>query len=173
MRDATRRKPELAGPAAHATWIVLLGLTLMTLASAVGARTVLYGDSTTQIDRALEDPEDLWISPADLTRTSGFVVKKEGACLEEICVPIDDELLQSRADEDWFNVAELARRLGQSYAADREAGVWSFDAVPATRRAFLDEGQAPDFALPDRNGAQVALSDFRGKKVLIITWASW
>ena len=34
-------------------------------------------------------------------------------------------------------------------------------------------GQVPDFALPDRNGKTVRLSDFRGKKVLIVTWASW
>ena len=32
---------------------------------------------------------------------------------------------------------------------------------------------APDFALPNREGEVVRLSDFRGKKVLIITWASW
>ncbi|MCZ6597977.1 MAG: redoxin domain-containing protein [Planctomycetota bacterium] len=32
---------------------------------------------------------------------------------------------------------------------------------------------APDFALPDRHGNLVRLSDFRGKKVLLYTWASW
>ncbi len=31
---------------------------------------------------------------------------------------------------------------------------------------------APDFALEDREGNVVRLSDFRGKKVLIVTWAS-
>ena len=32
---------------------------------------------------------------------------------------------------------------------------------------------APDFTLPDRNGKPVKLSQFRGKKVLLLTWASW
>jgi peroxiredoxin len=32
---------------------------------------------------------------------------------------------------------------------------------------------APDFAVPDRKGRVVRLSDFRGKKVLVVTWASW
>ncbi len=32
---------------------------------------------------------------------------------------------------------------------------------------------APDFALPDREGRTVRLSDFRGKRVLLLTWASW
>jgi len=38
---------------------------------------------------------------------------------------------------------------------------------------FVDGPAAPDFALPDRDGKMVRLSDFRGKKVLIVTWASW
>ncbi len=33
--------------------------------------------------------------------------------------------------------------------------------------------QAPDFVLSDRRGAPVALSDFRGKVVLVDFWASW
>jgi peroxiredoxin len=32
---------------------------------------------------------------------------------------------------------------------------------------------APDFAVPDRKGRMVHLSDFHGKKVLVVTWASW
>jgi len=45
--------------------------------------------------------------------------------------------------------------------------------VPSSRKAFLDSAVAPDFELVDRNGDTVKLSNFRGKKVLIITWASW
>jgi peroxiredoxin len=32
---------------------------------------------------------------------------------------------------------------------------------------------APDFTLPDLTGAEHALSEHRGKKVLLATWASW
>jgi peroxiredoxin len=42
-----------------------------------------------------------------------------------------------------------------------------------TRNAFLGSAMAPDFALPNREGKLVRLSDFKGKKVLIVTWASW
>jgi peroxiredoxin len=32
---------------------------------------------------------------------------------------------------------------------------------------------APDFTLPDLSGTPRRLSDLRGKKVLLVTWASW
>jgi peroxiredoxin len=33
--------------------------------------------------------------------------------------------------------------------------------------------EAPDFSLPNMEGELIRLSDFRGKKVLLLTWASW
>ena len=49
--------------------------------------------------------------------------------------------------------------------------------VPAVTAAPYEPkvGQRhPDFALPEiRTGKQVSLSDFRGKKVLLIQFASW
>jgi len=33
--------------------------------------------------------------------------------------------------------------------------------------------EAPDFTLPDLDGKLHSLSDYRGKKVLLMSWASW
>ena len=70
-------------------------------------------------------------------------------------------------------MTELARRLQQAYAVDHDRQVWSFGQMPLTRQSFLRAAVAPDFTLLDRQGNPVSLSDFRGKKVLIVTWASW
>ena len=32
---------------------------------------------------------------------------------------------------------------------------------------------APDFTLPSLDGRRVSLSDYRGKRVVLFTWASW
>ena len=139
--------------------------------------TILYRDEPVQLERTLPDPNDLWVKAEDLPRVNGFVLKPEGACLDELCVPVkqdrDSELFARRGDDRFLCVSKLADRLGQRYAVDRELGVWSFGEIPATRRAFLEKGEAPDFTLPNLEGKPVQLADLRGKKVLLITWASW
>jgi AhpC/TSA family len=139
--------------------------------------TVLYQDRVVELTRTLPDPNDLWVPPQDLPRINDFVLKPEGACLAELCIPVrqdrDSELFVTRAREGWFNVTELARRLQQAFVVDHEHAVWSFGNIPVTRNAFLESAIAPDFALPNRDGKLVRLSDFKGKKVLIVTWASW
>ena len=145
--------------------------------AAAQAVTVLYDDREIEVERTLADPNDLWILPADLPEVNGFELKPEGACLDELCVPVrqdqDSEMYVTRRGEGWFNVTELARRLEQAYVADHDQGVWSFGEIPVTRTSFVRSAMAPDFELPNREGEFVRLSDFRGKKVLIITWASW
>jgi hypothetical protein len=152
---------------------------VLALAAVVAAEpvTVLYDDRVVEIERTLADPIDLWVVPEDLPRVNDFELKPEGACLDELCVPVlqdrDSEMFVTRAGQSWFNVTELARKLEQAYVADHDHRVWSFGEIPVTRTRFLRSAMAPDFALPNREGDVVRLTDFRGKKVLIVTWASW
>ena len=167
-----RGRRALAGLTAAAA--ITAGL-LPATAIAAPAATVLYNDRVFEVARTLADPDDLWVVPEDLTRISGFALKGNRICLEKVCVPVgkDDELRITRSKQTWISLTELARQLKQPVAVDAERGVWSFGEVPAARASFLDEAIAPDFSLPNRLGQQVRLSDFRGKKVLLVTWASW
>lgn len=146
-------------------------------AAAAEPVTVLFDDRVTEVERTLPDADDLWVLPADLPRVNGFELKPEGACLDELCVPVrqdrDSELFVRRGGEGWFNVTGLARMLQQAYAVDHDHSVWSLGQIPVTRTRFLNAAMAPDFELPNREGELVRLSDFRGKKVLVVTWASW
>lgn len=144
-------------------------------ATAAPAATVLYNDRVVEVARTLADPDDLWVVPEDLTRISGFALKGNRLCLDAVCVPAaaNSDLRITRAKQTWISMTALARELKQAVAVDAERGVWSFGEVPAARASFLESALAPDFSLPNRQGQQVRLSDFRGKKVLLVTWASW
>lgn len=151
-----------------------------TLASVGGnapSATVLFDGRTVTVTPVLPDATDLWVQPADLPRVNDFELKPQGACFEDICVPVkqdqDSALFIRRAGQAWFNVSELATRLQQPVVVDHETSTWSLGAIPVSRARFVERGVAPDFTLPDWQGNSVSLSDFKGKKVMILSWASW
>jgi len=143
----------------------------------VHAATVIYQGVVTEIAQTLPDANDLWVAPADFTKVNGFVLKDEGLCREEVCIPLrqadDSDLFVKRNGKKWLSLTQFARNGRQAYARDADADVWSFGEYPQTRDNFLQSAMAPDFALKDRNGKTVKLSDYRGKKVMLVTWASW
>jgi hypothetical protein len=137
------------------------------LAAPPSGVTVLYNDRTVKLFQVRPDPEDLWVRADDLPRVNEFTLKPQGACRADMCIPVP-RILKSGP---WFNLTGFAQRLHQ--ASVHESGVWSFGEMPVVRGDFYRSRIAPDFAVPDRKGRTVHLSDFRGKKVLVITWASW
>ena len=141
------------------------------------AVTILYGDHILTIQHAQIEGTDLWITPDDLMHVNGFELKPYGACRDEICIPVnqsgDGALIRVIEDQTWFNLTGLARKLEQAVVADTASRVWSFGEITALRGTFFNDGIAPDFVVPDRTGKQVSLSDFRGRKILLLSWASW
>jgi hypothetical protein len=124
---------------------------LLVVAAAVGRAadgvTVRHDGRTIAVERTLDDPRDLWVTPEDLTRINGFVLKPEGACLEEICIPVrqdrDSDLLITRAGAKWFNITAFARKIQQTFSVDRAKRVWTFGPLPfkKTRTATVDDDQ--------------------------------
>ncbi len=140
--------------------------------------TVLSNGATIKIEHPRIEKGDLWVTAADLERINGLALKPPGVlCVGDVCIKLtekgDGALLQKKDGQEWINATGLAQRIQQPFAVDRESGTWSFGPIPETRTPFLKSAVAPNFELPDRKGKLIKLSDFRGKKVLLITWASW
>ena len=148
-------------------FLLTTGAAALSHAAPAAPTTVLYGDRAATLDRIRPDAKELWVRAADLPRINQFEVKPQGACRADICIPLSKDLKSG----EWFNLSGFARRVKQAYVAD--SGVWSFGEIPVVRGDFYGSRVAPDFAVPDRKGRVVHLSDFRGKKVLVVTWASW
>lgn len=71
------------------------------------------------------------------------------------------------------DLVELAARLDRPLALDLAERA-AFLGVPAHARAErLLSLAAPDFTLPDLEGRRHSLSAHRGKKVLLVAYASW
>jgi hypothetical protein len=129
--------------------------------------TVLFGENTVALDKTRVVDGNLWVQSKDLPRINQFEVKPQGACRADVCIP----LWKTLKNGDWFNLTGFARKIGETIVSAQNA--YSFGEIPVLRGSFYNSRIAPDFAVPDRQGKIVHLSDFRGKKALVITWASW
>ena len=138
--------------------------------------TIVYDDKTTEITAANEDAGQLWITTADLQRATRFELKPQGVCRDELCFPVpksrQEEFVRKSAGKTWFNLMAFAQLVHQPVAHDEALSTWYFG-LRSDQRQGLSSLQAPDFTLPDMEGKTHSLSDFRGKKVLLVTWASW
>jgi peroxiredoxin len=148
-----------------------------TALAAGSAAVVITPSQTVKLERSLNQDGQLWVTPADLTKINGLELKPEGACLGDLCIPLSadarQQLLKTEDGQEYFNLSAFAAQQKQAVVPDAEANVWSFGAVPPVEQMLLKDATAPDFALANRKGETVRLSDYRGKKVLLLTWASW
>ena len=122
-----------------------------------------------------ERGNSLWLSLELLPAVTGFESKPEGLCLADLCIPLpaDGSWIKARGEVQYLNLSAFADHLDQVLLKGRDHNVWSLGRAPIVRGRGLGAGLAPDFELQDRQGRPVRLSDFRGKKVLLLTWASW
>ena len=134
--------------------------------------TILTDRIHAEVD-ARVDGEDLWIASAELERAIGWELKPEGLCRGPICVPVppgrESEFVAAAA----VNVAAFWRHTSKPLLHDAAREVWMLGEDADSRAAEMSSLEAPDFALPDLEGHEHRLSDYRGKKVLLVTWASW
>lgn len=161
-------------------FFIALSLLLLSTAPPASAKevhaTIVYDDVATEIASARLEAGRLWVTTADLTRATGFVLKPEGACRDELCFPVPKgrtaEFENTAGGKKFFNLSAFAALVKQPVAHDEALDTWYFG-LRSDQRETLSSLQAPDFTLPDMQGKMHSLSDFHGKKVLLVTWASW
>ena len=146
-------------------------------AGLIGTTSIIYDGVATEVTASFAAPNNLWITMKDLKRATGFVVKPQGVCRDELCFPLPAkrkaDFISKRGAESWFNLTAFAALVKQPVALDEKNGVWYFGKREDERGAYLASLKAPNFTLPDINGKMHSLADYRGKKVLLVTWASW
>ena len=127
--------------------------------------TILTESGEFSVDAA----KGLWLTAADAARVTGWTLKPEGMCRDEQCVPLPSTAI----DAGRVDVEAVWRRLGNPVLSADDRETWVLGAGAGDRNAALAGLMAPDFTLPDLSGTPRTLSDLRGRKVLLVTWATW
>ncbi len=139
--------------------------------------TIVHEEHPLKFEGAIAESNALWLEANELKRLTGWELKPEGICRGDLCVPIppgaDSKFASKRDGKSWLNFTALADLMGKPWAGDLTHRVWYFGAEAAERGNSLKSLHAPDFELPDLDGKLHRLSDYRGKKVFLLAWASW
>ena len=114
----------------------------------------------------VQTADGLCVSASDAERTTGWTLKPEGMCRDDLCVPMP-------VQDDRVDVAAFWRTLGCPVVSDDAGETWVLGAGAQQRNDALAGLMAPDFTLTDIAGTPHTLSVLRGKKVFLCTWASW
>lgn len=106
------------------------------------------------------------VDPGGLTRRTGWELKPEGLCRADRCIPLPGY------EGGALDADMLAERLRAPLVHDAEAGVWALG--PSSGGRALDSAELPEIVLPDlRTGEPFDLRSLRGRRVLLVAWASW
>ena len=76
-------------------------------------------------------------------------------------------------EEDRLDLAAVAGVLDRPMVVDSEASVAVLGVPAAVRRSTVDGFRAPAFELPDLDGRLHSLEEWRGRKKLLVAFASW
>ena len=111
------------------------------------------------------------LSEQALKDSLGWELKPEGLCRGEVCVPVRDR--DRLVHEDGVDLGTFAEVLGRPAVIDAKESVAALGTAASSQAAAMATLEAPDFELPDLSGRMHTLSEHRGKKVLLIAYASW
>ena len=134
------------------------------------ATLTLIADEVTDVDAEI-DGDRVWVAAAALP-AAGWELKPVGLCRGDTCVPttLHPGLVD---DGDRVDLARLAPLGDQLLVLDAAARVAVLGASAAATANELRSGTAPDFTLPDLDGTPVSLADQRGRKTVVVAFASW
>jgi hypothetical protein len=132
--------------------------------------TLIAGERSGEV-RATRSGDAIRLDPDDLREGIGLALEPQGLCRGDTCTPVQDR--ETLVFDDGIDLAALARVLGAPLALDAEERVAVIGESAASRAARLSSLEAPDFTLPDLDGRLHSLSDQRGRKALLIAYASW
>ena len=99
---------------------------------------------------------------------SGWEITPEGACKDHVCVPLRG--VDTRADGT-IDVRAFAACMSMPVVGDERHEVFALG--PRAGGAVLSSASLPELVFDDFDGNAFDVASLRGRKVLLLAWASW
>ena len=128
---------------------------------------------SSQADVSLASGDGLWLARDDVAGATGWTLKPEGFCKGDICVPIPAGRESEFVSDDAVNIGAFWALMDKPAVSNASGDAWFLGEGAADRNASLESLEAPNFTLKGLDGVEHSLVDYRGKRVLLATWASW
>jgi len=132
--------------------------------------TLIDGERAVEVPARIEG-ERVLLDPAAVKNVLGWEYHHGQLCSDMLCIPIADE--SSLMRDGAIELDGLARALDRPLALDVAERAACLGGSARERAEALASQLAPDFTLPDLAGTPHTLSSYRGKKILLVAWASW
>jgi hypothetical protein len=130
----------------------------------------IISDQVRTVDGTTADGQVL-LSPDALAQATGWVLKPEGLCRDDVCVPVRDRAALTVGDR--LDFAAVAAALGRPSVVDGDAGLAAMALDAESRREALDTLHAPPFTLDDLDGRPHSLAEWAGRRKLLLAFSSW
>jgi hypothetical protein len=137
-----------------------------------GVITLIDDTGHHELDGVVEG-ERLFVDPTAFARATGWQLKPEGLCRDDVCVPVRDPAALLGDDGRTIDLAAVGTALGHEVVADPANTIVALGAAASSVAESMASLVAPDFTLPDIHGVPVSLADHDRRKRLLLAWSSW
>ena len=154
---------------------------LLVIAAVVASSCAAASAAETRMIPVTQRNGIAYVPASELERSAGIAIKSlpgsdtVAACSEARCARLKEFLREG--DVTFIDVTELQKALGLAtrFSDDRrQVQLVAKGKFPIADGSITRVGDlAPNFRLARLDGTPVSLADFRGKRVLIQSWASW
>lgn len=133
-------------------------------------KITVLSDETSVTEGSWIDHEP-YLNARSIEKVLDWELKPEGLCKNDVCIPLSNKVQVS--DEGLLNVADIANLVGHPTLVDSTLGIVTIGKSREIRSKALKDRIAPDFTLTDISGVDRSLSDWAGKKRLLVAFSSW
>ncbi|MCU0267644.1 MAG: hypothetical protein MUF83_03245 [Acidimicrobiales bacterium] len=133
--------------------------------------TIIGEDGQASTVTATVAGDDVLVAADALSASTGWSLEPEGLCRGDVCIPAS--LAPGLVRDDGIDLASFAAATGRLAVVDAAEGLVALGVGGAERARAMAELELPDITLPDLDGTEVALASFRGRKKLLVAFASW